>query len=44
MVDSFPARKSNSRGINVGLNLSAGPFLAIAVVGGMPILLKVKNA
>ena len=43
MLDGFPADKSSGRSIDMGLSLCARPFLKIAVVGGMPILLKVDK-
>lgn len=41
--NSLPARKGSGRSVDVGLSLGARPFLKVAVVGGMPVLLEVDE-
>ena len=43
MLYRFPGRKCTGRSVNMGLNLCARPPLKIAVVCGVPILLKIDK-
>ena len=43
MPDCFPTRKGRGRSIDVGLDLRTRPFLSVAVIGSMPVLLKVDE-